>query len=235
MTIFNSVYKSFEQGGGGWEPWVNTLFYMPLNSTYTNTDQSWNSRNGTTTWTVTFWTNLGVDCGAFLNNGYITIPYDGGMATSSFTISFWCAIASWYNYNNKWIITKWPMDWSHWAFAVANCVSQDDASANFQINLDSWAFEEYVSIFTWNNIWTYITVTYDWSDVVVYKNWIQIDTYSYSYDMSANTNNWVLWAYYSSNYKLNWYLSNVVLEDKVWTAQEISDYFDQTKADYWVS
>ena len=42
---------------------------------------------------------------------------------------------------------------------------------------------------------------------------------------------------YSSSETTNlWYwISKVIIEDRVWTAQEIADYFDQTKWDYWIS
>jgi hypothetical protein len=35
--------------------------------------------------------------------------------------------------------------------------------------------------------------------------------------------------------KLYWQLSNVIFEDKARTSQEVSDYYDQTKWDYWIS
>ena len=56
-----------------WTPWANTIAYYPLNSTYTNTDQSWNNRNGTTTWSLSY---DSISC-QFTSGNYISIPtYD---------------------------------------------------------------------------------------------------------------------------------------------------------------
>ena len=39
----------------------------------------------------------------------------------------------------------------------------------------------------------------------------------------------------SLNRHFQWGMSNVIVENKTWTQQEISDYFDSTKSLYWIS
>ena len=42
MPIINLVYEA-PSGWWGWQPWANTLFYLPLTSNANDT--SWNGRN----------------------------------------------------------------------------------------------------------------------------------------------------------------------------------------------
>lgn len=211
-----------------WQPWANTILYMPLDSTNTVNDLSSNSNNWTISWTVTFWTNLWVDCGAFLNSGYITIPYSSSMNTTNITISCWCAIASGYGSNNWWIIAKTALSNWHWPYHIANL-----SNFRFSINRDALSMDE--AMFNWNNQWVYITCDYNGTTAHVYKNGVLIDSDSYTYDISWDTNPLVLWAYYSSNYKMNWFLSRVIIENKIRTAQEVADYYNQTKSLYGIS
>jgi hypothetical protein len=45
----------------------------------------------------------------------------------------------------------------------------------------------------------------------------------------------LLWRQNSWTNYFQWNLSNCILEDRVWTAEEISDYYNSTKANYWIS
>lgn len=42
-----------------------------------------------------------------------------------------------------------------------------------------------------------------------------------------------MWAFATNN--TSWSVGNLIVEDKAWTLQEIQDYFNQTKWDYWIS
>jgi hypothetical protein len=45
---------------------------------------------------------------------------------------------------------------------------------------------------------------------------------------------WYTW-WGSSSDRLSWEISEFILEDRAWTATEISDYFNATKSNYWIS
>jgi hypothetical protein len=49
-----------------------------------------------------------------------------------------------------------------------------------------------------------------------------------------------IWATYWSSWDLwsnpfDWKMSQVIIEDIAWSAQEVQDYFNATKWDYWIS
>jgi len=206
-----------------WQPWVNTIAYYPLDTDFN--DASWNSRNLANT-NATITTLNGVSCAYYNWSAYT--QYQGySLTNSARTISVWCYVSS--NggaivYNGKYenVDCPWCLGcntWQTWVYVT------------------DW-MNTYISWTISNNTWILLTVTQSWTDAVLYVNWVQAGATS-SYNSETNTPNWwCLWAkFYRNNHseKLNWYLSKVILEDKVRTAQEVSDYFDLTKWDYWIS
>ena len=82
--------------------------------------------------------------------------------------------------------------------------------------------------------WYHVVGTQEGSTVKMYVNWTLIWTKtrpSYS-----TPNWWRLWAQFTAAAAAKYvgYISNAILENKVWTAQEILDYYNQTKANYWL-
>lgn len=61
--------------------------------------------------------------------------------------------------------------------------------------------------------------------------------YTYYYDTNITPNYINVGNEYNNAYARHFsgYLSNLIMESKVWTSQEIDDYFDQTKANYGIS
>lgn len=213
---------------GPWTPWSNTIAYYPLDSINTVNDKSWNNRNWTKYWTINFSTYSWVDC-AYFNGGsnYIQVPYDSWMSTSSITISLWANTLEYHG--NRWLVYKWQFTWQNWIYAIA-------------INNVSWYYFDWrinttphwCNVFDWNNIWTHILVDFNWSTWHVYKNWSLISTFSQSQSISSDTNKLILWGYWNSNYCFYWYLSKIIIENKVWTATEVLNYYNQTKSLYWL-
>jgi hypothetical protein len=44
----------------------------------------------------------------------------------------------------------------------------------------------------------------------------------------------ILWKHQANIAYYQWYLSNAIIEDRVWTAQEIAAYYNLTKSNYWL-
>ena len=216
-------------GWGWWQPWVNTLAYFPLNSVSEETDQIW-------TWTYsswgkpTFWTytSANVDCASFDSSTGMQYTWSMPM-TGIFTFSFW-AYSTW---------TSWD-DWK-----AIDMVNSNDGGTRINICYYSWRYQYYIWSYGMdssgvlvvpNNSWHYITAIADGTTMYFYVDWLLSHSINYSYSSTTlnGFNIWnQIWNGLSRHWK--WYLSEIIIENKVRTLQEISDYYDQTKWDYWIS
>ena len=231
MPILNMIYWA-TWGGGWWKPWANTLAYYPLTSTTTVNDESGNSLNLTNSNTQ-FWTYNWVDCAYF--NGT-----NAGLRQDTLTTSYIWTTFTW---------SAFICPYSTWDIAVSTMsnvgtksqiVLQVNKSRNkFAYNLGDWSnwididYSSTVSA----NTWYHLVITHDSSNNVIgYLNWNQVVASTW-WVWQTTTNFWI-WCYVYSNNEIYYgkgYVSNVVLENKVWSAQEVSDYYDQTKSNYWIS
>jgi hypothetical protein len=91
------------------------------------------------------------------------------------------------------------------------------------LTLSSWTWVHYVSIFDRTD-----------GTIKVYKDWTFVGSASAGYDLAytwvALTIGWsAVWGRYFDGR-----LSNVIIEDKVRTAQDVADYYNLTKSNYWL-
>ena len=206
-----------------WQPWPNTVAYYPLTSVSTVNDMSWNSHTLTNS-NVTFGVNQWVDCAVSSGSNYLyanitSIP----LWSSARTMSVWVYINSMTN-SAEYNTIGYGTNGAHESFQLYqsgyNNISlrlyYDDALA-------SWNSD-------WYQNWINIMATYDGSTARLYVNWEQKATSNVSLSTSWST--FYIWKHFVPN-GTNWYISEVIIEDKCWTAQDISNYYDQTKWDYW--
>lgn len=219
MTIFNSVYKSFEQWGW-WQPWVNTLGYRPLTDDYN--DYSGNNYNLTSN-STNLTTVDGVKC-CDMNNSKCT----ASMAVTSlpYTMVFWNkSKVSWWNFSLMW---QYSGDWGWSGFG--------GASNNFEVRYWNTTDKDTMVAITVDTNWHMYALTFDTTGCYVYFDGVQTANPKQSLVNSvANTTPFYIWGSYSGSVVWNNYMWAVIIENKVRTAQEIQDYYDQTKADYWIS
>ena len=97
---------------------------------------------------------------------------------------------------------------------------------------DYWAQAMAETCSAW--IWYNVVATQEWSTVKAYLNWEYIGESTTRPSQIPTW--WSLWAVHISSHsdKYIWYISNAILENKARTAQEISDYYNQTKSNYWL-
>lgn len=213
-------------------PWTNTLAYRPLNSTTTVNDQSGNNIQSTNVW-VTFWTYQWVDCWYFdwnsyiyTNSGLTTIPatwtscvwfyYDGNSTTSA--PIYWqtatdnASIKQTFRVKSNWVnVGYWVSSTSSWGMTISQS--------------PSW--------------WCMMCRAWDWSSLnfYLYKNWTKYTaTKDSSYTSKDETfTNFSIWyeAYSKGWYiKYKWWVSNLIIENRMRTEQEIADYYNNTKSIY---
>lgn len=217
-----------------WQPWPNTIAYFPLDTDLL--DHSGNSFSATIRGNVSIWTAWWISAGYFWDiwelSWAVTI-------TGSVTVLGYAYKTGNPNYDNASMFGFawwWSMGWPVCQALYWN--------TNWPANISN---KPWVALFDWdtqanqtavsmnNNEWTHFAATLDWStkEVKLYTNWVL----SSQYTSSATTLPNYLWMSRNDWLDRSWigYFSNVIFESKCWTATEISDYFNQTKWDYWIS
>lgn len=251
QKIYVGTHQVRPAWGGGRQPWANTLAYYPLTATTTVNDQSWNNYDLTNAGDATFQTVDWVSClwcdGVEFWNGYV---YTQDIPTpTSITINLWAKASNdWAGSYARWLFdTDWDYQpqWNHW---IRWELYSWNGTAYIIVwnggNWTPWSFNQWN---TWVNYsviqsWTLWTITYDGvtNDVKIYVNW----TLNSGNIITANipSGNWlqnftlgVWWRNASPNRHFKGYISEVILEDQPWSAQEVADYYDATKWNYWIS
>jgi hypothetical protein len=219
-----------------WQPWANTLAYYPL-ETDTN-DYSWNGRNMTNSW-ITFSDGVWV----FNGSSMATVTGSGwNINKPNMTIQarFKCN----YSTTNKsyTIVSRWensPSSNSNVCYMMALNYSSGTTyimswfAKWSDTSYNPWYFAHSIS----KNVWYLMTlVNENWNSQKLYLNGTQIASSNVITQQNINSIPLVIWnTYYRSNqtYFVG-NVSNVILEDKARTAQEISDYYNLTKTNYWL-
>lgn len=231
--ILNWEEHEFAAPSGGWrQPWANTLLYLPLQTDVI--DQSGNNRSTFWYGTSSFTTVWNVPSANF-SSGKISVSNDFiTTALTEKTISCWVyPTFSSVNSDNTflyWLVTD------NCFFALTFVSSS---------KIDSWTWDH------WNlttadlgysqNQWMLVTTTCkDWADNnKVYINWNLAVQWQWTnrprWYSSATFNLWTFIGWTHNTYAWNINISNVILEDKARTAQEVSDYYNSTKSLYGIS
>jgi hypothetical protein len=219
----------------GWKPWANTVAYYPLTSNFN--DASWNSRNLTNT-NVSTTTLSWVLCAYFNgSNSYLTYSWFALWNTAR-TINLWLNYIRPNSSSDRlWIIhianpsanTQASLYWSLWSQIKT---STTICTADWY---NSSAESQTATISSW--LWYNLVITQEWTTVKLYLNWDLKFTIS-SYPNQQAAPSWRrLWASCRSidiNQYFKWYLSSVILENKVWSTDDIANYYNQTKSNYWL-
>ena len=195
-----------------WKPWTNTIGYRPLKSNLK--DYSGNGYDFTTYSGTTSYVNWMVQTtGKLSRNNLIT------SLGNNFTILMYTVQANWETY----LFT-----------------SSDRNYSNFYIGTNGTK----ARIMWWNNnVWYWPNVDFsgggtphllvwvrEWgSTVKLYIDWVKVGTSTVSAAIPSATY-MVLWNVVSNTLSAKYW--NLIMENRVWTDQEIADYYNQTKATY---
>jgi hypothetical protein len=186
----------------GWKPWANTIAYYPFKTDFN--EWSWKS------WldiAEKSWVSISQYWYALFSNWYCMF-WDWADIENSKTISMWVFRSS----NNCYLI-KWRY-------------------ANQYIFIDNW----YCYIPAWqiqgtyipDNTWLYL-VFIEWdTNMDVYINW----QFAWSWGKGGLQYKWTFLSNRDSGDRFSWRISELIFEDKIWTAEEISNYYNLTKSNY---
>jgi len=219
-------------------PTASTIWRYPLDwdlkdYSWNNRDLTWTSVNFTSWWPWQVWVFTNSSNAYYQNNSLfcISYPFTWLVWVSTDSVPTWYRSGAWYyenlvidicngtDYNTQ---DKWLWFWNWWFIAH---------------NYD-WAVQQCYWGTASANTWYSLAYSFDGSTMRVYANGTLINTLSSSWSYTWFNNARVTipnqsWANNLS--KFSWKISNVILENRVWTAQEISDYFNASKSMYWVS
>jgi hypothetical protein len=209
-----------------WTPGDNTIAYYPLTSTSTVNDMSGNSRNLTNNGT-NFGTYQWVDC-AYLTAAtkYLLTPTLTWSDIKTISVwAYWDWTFSPSSSTYALLLTYWILSNSA-RFYIYN---KTDGKLYYENDGTSYKITTpYVS-----SVWYNLVITIG-TDTKMYINW----NYIWSCTNWAPSNWTFIFGTWINNPisadKYSWWISNWVIENKTWSAQEISDYYNQTKSNYWL-
>lgn len=199
-------------------PSVNTIAYYKLESDVL--DYSWNNKNWSwnpnTFDTLDSWIKV-----AWYNWASTTLPYDI-ITWNSYTLSVRIK-----NRESSWrLIPIWQHSTSYRDF---NIIFDNNQRAYTQHN----SYTEYSVKGSWTrNVRTHLVCQWTWSTKKLYINWL----YCWS-NSTRNTSTRTLYMWYDHWYAWwpeNCQISQLIVESKIRTGQEISKYFNKIKSKYWL-
>lgn len=213
-------------------PWANTIAYYPFETDIN--DYNWNY-NLTNSW-VTFSTINWVKCANFTSNVYAyssNIPLPTW--SSDRTISFWF-------YNTSLVGDTYFCWYGSHSIGCFFAPRIDDSYLSLMGYWNNYNYDYKSIILLQTGVWEYYTIVLSNKYLQFYKNggnknWPSSQR---SYNTTAVWNTWkfTVWCRLTSsatpwNY-INWYMSNLILENVARTDQEIADYYNLTKWNYWL-
>lgn len=204
-----------------WKPWEHTYAYFPFkddandhswkwvtlsNTQYISKQTLWYkwqfSQGSTWQWFSLHFNNSNVK---FLSMWYkvLNSSWNSNICTLS---RYW---AVWYNT-------------SHGNSELNNKIAIYTSSSRTR-----WAIINWMSF----NEWHHISIWYDWSKVLVSKDWVQSTLYNWSW-----YNFWdeISFAWWWNNTNFQVLISDCICENLCWTQEEITKYYNKTKSKYWL-
>ena len=222
----NKVYLGSTQVRPSWwgrQPWANTIAYYPLK--WDLNDYSGNGYNLTNSGGVLsniWW----IDC----------VYYDNWTSSYNNSIPAWATrtlsarIYKWEIPSHSEVILR-PWWWTRGRTGVG-------------VASDGWVMKAFISDYStlWINSATGISTStrtnivwiVESTNMYLYVNWVLEASWTRSY--ASTSSSWFILGKSDTqddNYK--WYVNNVIFEDKARTAQEVLNYYNQTKWNYWIS
>lgn len=219
MPILNMIYWA-TAWGGWWQPWANTIAYYPLDADYS--DYSWNGYNITTIGASSIWTNQWVNC-LDINNSKLEVSTIDNMSSySEYTWLFYAyRVSDWYEVQ----FSDWGAWWGNWPSFRS---SSNEIRWGNPTNEYSSFSNSYSPMNTW---FLFALVVRNWNWIIYCNN---NSTIIQTWVLAPSNNTTPLRIGAVNGRGCYGYLSKLILEKRAWTDQEIQDYFDQTKWDYWI-
>ena len=216
-----------------WQPWANTVLYYSFNNDTATTVYDWVSNNDWT-WVWSNWQYIALAQWKYADftqatNQYITIPTSLAYPTTDLTISFWIKYTS---TAAMWIFHKWNGSDGTNAYVI---IHTTNGTIRADIPYKQWDIR-YTNALMNDGSWHHIACTKNGNSYIMYVDAQQTSIVSSSQSIDwGSATQWNIWRHQESWELLDWWLDEFIVENVAWSSQEVSDYYDLTKWDYWIS
>lgn len=191
------------------QPWANTVAYYPMISDIL--DHSWNNNNFTGSWY------------SFSNNKVILTS---DLSWPLVVPTSWTeprTVIAWISYSSS--SSEWMYKFADWIYWDNGSIINSSTREGGHLKIGSSWYEVHTAS---SQTFDCIALVRDWTSLVVYINWNLLNT------ATIARNDWYFQYATSSSTLCAWTYWEIIVENKAWSAQEISDYYDQTKWNYWL-
>lgn len=237
MTIFNMAYIKSNWWWGWWQPWENTILYCPLTEDTDNKAST--SFTTTLVWTATPQTIWYY----FDGSSYLKIMLNWSETTESqfvwwtfpFTISIWAksvsGVSSTSNYSPVYMTEVYvghPIAWSSYIIY----------GTGSRYEMFNWSSPSITPTISDSTQWHLYTIVFYQNQQLIYQDTTLVWLSNNNYILGTSTQNTWYVSFPARNYdywRNKWaYLWTIIVEKGWWDLQAITDYYDQTKSNYWL-
>ena len=234
--------------GEVWTPGSNTVAYYQLEKDWNDYSGNWHNLTWYW-WTPTYTISWGTKKVVNLNGSILGKIANLSGTYTNYTFNVWCKPT-----NNT---TTWQELFDNYkdgsssgstdnAYINFNWTSYEKASAKdfaYQYRPNGWS-NAYQNVYgTTNratNSWYNVVVTSTVSWIKIYVNWTQVASNSTTWTIILDSGYNCIWGRYRNYYsdyvnRFIGYMSEFIMEDKSRTASEVANYYNSTKANYWIS
>ena len=213
LMLNGQEYEIREYQGGWWgwrQPWANTVLYFPFKTD--QSDKVWNTTIDTVGTQQTLWYNF-------------SSSWEMKLVSTPTTM---CFLSAWVKYN--WYTNSvTQFGGAYVGFMLYNFRHAENSSYDKVFQAATWPASYIKS--TAQNTTTgtryHMAMWYDWTYSYWYLNWQLVWTCNWGgYTWNGYVRFW---------YWIDMTVSEYIGESVCWTAQEVADYYNQTKWDYWIS
>lgn len=211
-----------------WSPWKNTVAYFPLTENFVD-KITWDWPTSAS-WDISLVTKDWIKCayGGGWTVEYLYNNRNWSTWNDVLTWHMWCNKST-YTHERQTIISTWYSTanrcksmWFHynqfWTW------SRDNDTYHFDALLNQRA------LYTW---------TFDGSTTKAYLNWVLKNSKAMTYSVDSNNYSCLFsqcaQSGVNTTQSLEGYVSNIIMENKVWTAEEIAGYYNSTKSLYGIN
>lgn len=231
-----------------WKPWANTIAYWELNGNWNDTKNNYwvttyTTTNYDATWYIGSWnptyttTRNWKKCAYFDGARGLQLPYLP-IPSNTLTFSAWVKLVT----NPSWISYFFQLRedlssgaWWSFFFTISNSQVYPSWIGTTASSWTSWqAAYQTTWITATLNTWYNLVATYNAGTLKFYVNGSLVDTWTGgTYLRNSNTSPSYIWARKNSRYSElvynNCYVQDVIYENRVWSASDVSYYYNITK------